>query len=66
MSCSCQEVKELREMVDEGSQLLGAFNCDDHLPCLRSLDPLRIHARSTRLLRRVTTFVKNIIEEHRR
>ena len=53
-------------MVDEGFQLLGAFNWVDHLPWLRLLDPLRIHARCARLVQGVTTFVRNIIEEHRR
>eukprot|EP00253_Pinus_taeda_P023116 PITA_23116 len=68
MSCTstCEEVKELREMVDEGFQLLGAFNWADHLPWLRPLDPLRIHARCARLVPRVRAFVRNIIEEHRR
>jgi hypothetical protein len=69
MSCTSEEseeVKKLREMVDEGFQLLGAFNWADHLPWLRLLDPLRIHARCARLVPRVTTFVRNIIEEHRR
>jgi hypothetical protein len=69
MSCTSeesQEVKKLREMVDEGFQLLGAFNWADHLPWLRLLDPLRIHARCARLVPRVTAFVRNIIEEHRR
>lgn len=65
MSCSCEEVKKLREMVDEGFQLLGAFNWADHLPWLRPLDPLRIHARCARLVPRVRIFVRNIIEEHR-
>eukprot|EP00253_Pinus_taeda_P030404 PITA_30404 len=68
MSCTstCEEGKELREMVDEGFQLLGAFNWADHLPWLRPLDPLRIHARCARLVPRVRAFVRNIIEEHRR
>jgi hypothetical protein len=69
MSCTSQEneeVMKLREMVDEGFQLLGAFNWADHLPWMRPLDPLRIHARCARLVPRVTTFVRNIIEEHRR
>eukprot|EP00253_Pinus_taeda_P008059 PITA_08059 len=66
MSHENEEVKKLREMVDEGFQLLGAFNWADHLPWLRPLDPLRIHARCARLVPRVTTFVSNIIEQHRR
>eukprot|EP00253_Pinus_taeda_P011628 PITA_11628 len=58
MSCTstCEEVKELWEMVDEGFQLLGAFNWADHLPWLRPLDPLRIHARCARLVPREIIF----------
>jgi len=59
-------VKKLRGIVDEGFQLLGAFNWVDHLPWLRLLDPLRIHARCACLVPRVTTFIRKIIEEHRR
>eukprot|EP00253_Pinus_taeda_P027483 PITA_27483 len=57
--------KNLREMVNEGFELLGAFNWADHLPWLRVLDPLRIHSRCGRLVPRVRSFVKDIIEEHR-
>ena len=57
--------KNLREMVDEGFELLGAFNWADHLPWLRGLDPLRIHNRCARLVPRVRSFVKDVIEEHR-
>ena len=60
-----EEVKNLREMVEEGFELLGAFNWADHLPWLRFLDPLRIHSRCQTLVPRVRGFVKNIIEEHR-
>eukprot|EP00253_Pinus_taeda_P013361 PITA_13361 len=68
MSCTstCEEVKEVREMVDEGFELLGVFNWADHLPWLLPLDPLRIHARCARLVPRVRAFARNIIEEHRR
>ena len=66
MGSQSEEVKNLREMVYEGFQLLGAFNWADHLPWLRPLDPLRIHARCARLVPRVTNFVRDIIEEHRR
>lgn len=65
MSSESEEVKNLRAMVDEGFQLLGAFNWADHLPWLRILDPLRIHARCAKLVPRVKSFVKNIIQEHR-
>nr|ATG29920.1 CYP78A233 [Taxus chinensis] len=60
------EGEEVREMVEEGFRLLGAFNWADHLPYLRILDPLRIHARCARLVPRVRDFVKHIIHEHRK
>ncbi|XP_057840422.2 cytochrome P450 78A4-like [Cryptomeria japonica] len=60
-----EEVRSLREMVEEGFELLGAFNWADHLPWLRFLDPLRIHSRCASLVPRVRGFVRNIIEEHR-
>eukprot|EP01018_Ginkgo_biloba_P017243 Gb_12367 [translate_table: standard] len=59
------EAKDVREMVEEGFELLGAFNWADHLPWLRPLDPLRIHTRCARLVPRVRSFVRNIIADHR-
>lgn len=64
-SLDAETEKNLREMVNEGFELLGAFNWADHLPWLRALDPLRIHSRCARLVPRVRAFVKDIIEEHR-
>ncbi|GLJ48567.1 hypothetical protein SUGI_1024470 [Cryptomeria japonica] len=59
------EGREVREMVEEGFELLGAFNWADHLPWLRPLDPLRVHVRCARLVPRVRAFVQNIINQHR-
>ncbi|GLJ48569.1 hypothetical protein SUGI_1024550 [Cryptomeria japonica] len=59
------EGKEVREMVEEGFELLGAFNWADYLPWLRALDPLRIHTRCARLVPRVRAFVRSIINQHR-
>eukprot|EP01018_Ginkgo_biloba_P017238 Gb_30745 [translate_table: standard] len=59
------EARNVREMVEEGFKLLGAFNWADHLPWLRPLDPLRIHTRCARLVPRVRSFVQNIIDDHR-
>eukprot|EP01018_Ginkgo_biloba_P017237 Gb_26346 [translate_table: standard] len=59
------EARNVREMVEEGFELLGAFNWADHLPWLRPLDPLRIHARCALLVPRVRSFVQNIIDDHR-
>ncbi|XP_043694011.1 cytochrome P450 78A7-like [Telopea speciosissima] len=62
-----QELKELREMVNEGFELLGAFNWSDYLPWLSYFyDPFRINQRCAALVPRVRRFVCEIIEEHRR
>ncbi|KAF8411554.1 hypothetical protein HHK36_004109 [Tetracentron sinense] len=61
-----EEVKELREMVKEGFELLGAFNWSDYLPWLSFFyDPFRINERCSALVPRVTKFVRGIIKEHR-
>ncbi|GLJ48330.1 hypothetical protein SUGI_1020270 [Cryptomeria japonica] len=59
------EGREVREMVEEGFELLGAFNWADHLPWLRPLDPWRIHSRCAQLVPRVRVFVQHIIDQHR-
>ncbi|GLJ48328.1 hypothetical protein SUGI_1020180 [Cryptomeria japonica] len=58
------EGRKVREMVDEGFEILGEFNWADHLPWLQPLDPLRIHARCARLVPRVRAFVQHIIDQH--
>ncbi|KAH9295691.1 hypothetical protein KI387_039279 [Taxus chinensis] len=60
------ELRELRNMVEEGFELLGEFNWADHLPWLRPFDPRGIHKRCARLVPRVKKFVRSIIDEHRR
>ncbi|KAJ8765801.1 hypothetical protein K2173_014923 [Erythroxylum novogranatense] len=61
-----EELEELRDMVREGFELLGAFNWSDHLPWLNYLyDPFRINERCLKLVPRVKKFVRGIIEEHR-
>ncbi|GLJ48570.1 hypothetical protein SUGI_1024650 [Cryptomeria japonica] len=59
------EGRQVREMVEEGFELLGAFNWVNHLPWLRPLDPLRGYARCARLVPRVRTVVQRIINQHR-
>ncbi|XP_075476001.1 cytochrome P450 78A7-like [Primulina tabacum] len=60
-----EELRELKRMVREGFELLGAFNWSDHLPWLSNLyDPLRIVARCEALVPCVRKLVKGIIEEH--
>ncbi|XP_010062039.2 cytochrome P450 78A7 [Eucalyptus grandis] len=66
MSASGNEVDELRDIVKEGFELLGAFNWSDYLPWLSHIyDPFRIDVRCSALVPRVRKFVMKIIEEHR-
>ena len=61
-----QDLEELRGMVREGFELLGAFNWCDYLPWLSYFyDPFRINERCLKLVPRVRKLVKGIIEEHR-
>ncbi|EHA8588653.1 putative Cytochrome P450 78A5 [Cocos nucifera] len=57
---------ELEGMVREGYELLGVFNWSDHLPLLGWLDLQGVRKRCRGLVRRVSVFVGNIIEEHRK
>lgn len=61
-----EELDELKGMVQEGFELLGAFNWSDYLPWLSYFyDPFRITERCSRLVPRVRKLVRDIIEEHR-
>ncbi|XVF61757.1 hypothetical protein PTKIN_Ptkin08bG0156200 [Pterospermum kingtungense] len=61
-----EELEELRGMVREGFELLGAFNWSDYLPWLSYFyDPFRINQRCLKLVPRVRKLVKGIIEQHR-
>ncbi|KAI4317198.1 hypothetical protein L6164_025089 [Bauhinia variegata] len=61
-----EELEELRDMVNEGFELLGAFNWSDYLPWLSYIyDPFHINERCSKLVPRVRKFVQNIIREHR-
>ncbi|PWA63585.1 cytochrome P450 [Artemisia annua] len=59
------ESAELRELVDEGYELLGLLNWTDHLPWLIDFDPQGIRSRCSKLVPRVNRFVKRIIDQHR-
>ncbi|CAD5196130.1 unnamed protein product [Musa acuminata subsp. malaccensis] len=60
------EAEELKAMVREGFDLLGAFNWSDHLPWLARLyDRGNVKARCAALVPRVSRFVSGIIAEHR-
>ncbi|KFK37425.1 hypothetical protein AALP_AA4G255500 [Arabis alpina] len=60
-----QDHVELREMVEEGYDLLGTLNWTDHLPWLSEFDPQRIRFRCSTLVPKVNRFVSKIINEHR-
>ncbi|KAF2284186.1 hypothetical protein GH714_019843 [Hevea brasiliensis] len=61
-----EELEELRDMVNEGFDLLSAFNWCDYLPWLNYFyDPFRIHERCLKLVPRVRKLVAGIIEDHR-
>ncbi|PON75468.1 Cytochrome P450, E-class, group I [Parasponia andersonii] len=62
---SNNELEELRELVDEGYELLGLLNWSDHLPWLADLDAQRIRFRCSKLVPKVNRFVARIISEHR-
>ncbi|EEF35286.1 cytochrome P450 78A7 [Ricinus communis] len=60
-----EEAKELKELVREGLELLGAFNWSDYLPWLDYFyDPFCIKERCLALVPRVKKLVKQIIDEH--
>ncbi|KAM7513684.1 hypothetical protein LguiA_003267 [Lonicera macranthoides] len=60
------EMEEVKEMVREGFELLGAFNWCDYVPWLRGFwDPLCVVERCEALVPRVRNFVKGIIDEHK-
>ncbi|KAL6642947.1 hypothetical protein ACP70R_021128 [Stipagrostis hirtigluma subsp. patula] len=61
------EAEQLKAMVREGFELLGAFNWSDHLPWLAHLyDPGNVARRCAALVPRVQAFVRGVIDEHRR
>ncbi|CAN8253965.1 unnamed protein product [Cochlearia groenlandica] len=59
------EVSELRDLVEEGYDLLGTLNWTDHLSWLSEFDPQRIRFRCSNLVPKVNRFVNRIISEHR-
>lgn len=63
---SCPEAEALEGMIREGFELLGRFNCADHLPLLRHLPFLPFGSRCRNLTRRVREFVQPILDQHRR
>ncbi|KAK2650005.1 hypothetical protein Ddye_017494 [Dipteronia dyeriana] len=58
------EVEELRELVEEGYELLGMLNWTDHLSWLVDFDPQKIRFRCSKLVPKVNRFVGGIIAAH--
>lgn len=58
------ESVELRDLVNEGYEILGVLNWTDHLPWLSEFDPQGIRSRCSKLVPKVNKFVKRIIDEH--
>lgn len=61
----CEEMKELRSLVEEGYDLLGKINWSNHLPFLVGFDLQGIRFRCSKLVPRVNHFVNRIIHQHR-
>ncbi|XP_039169227.1 cytochrome P450 78A7-like [Eucalyptus grandis] len=62
-----EELEDLRSMVREGFELLGAFSWSDYVPWLSYVhDPARVDEHCARLVLRMKRFVRGIIAEHRR
>ncbi|KAL9234576.1 hypothetical protein vseg_009432 [Gypsophila vaccaria] len=57
--------EELKDIVDEGYDLLGVLNLGDHLPWLSRFDLQKIRFRCSTLVPKVNRLVGHIIEQHR-
>ncbi|KAL2461442.1 Cytochrome [Abeliophyllum distichum] len=64
-SYNTSELDELRELVDQGYELLGTLNWSDHLPWFADFDVQKIRFRCSKLVARVNRFVRRIIEERK-
>lgn len=60
-----RETEELKDLVEQGYDLLGQLNWSDHLSCLADLDIQKIRFRCSRIVPRVNRFVGRIIAEHK-
>ncbi|XAR62932.1 Flavonoid 3'-monooxygenase [Bertholletia excelsa] len=61
----CPEIHELKNLVNEGYELLSILNWSDHLPWLAEFDPQKVRVRCSKLVPRVTRFVSQIMAENR-
>lgn len=59
------EIEQVRELVEEGYELLGAVNWSDHLPWLLDFDLQKIRFRCSNLVPKVNRFVGRLIKEHK-
>ncbi|KAK7279753.1 hypothetical protein RJT34_24810 [Clitoria ternatea] len=60
------EVEDLRDMVREGFEILGAFNWSDYVAWMRFFyDPFGVRERCEALAPRVKEFVMRVLDEHR-
>ncbi|KAL0426162.1 UNVERIFIED_CONTAM: cytochrome [Sesamum radiatum] len=59
------ETEELKDLVDQGYDLLGELNWSDHLSFLADFDIQKIRLRCSRIVPRVNRFVGQIIAEHK-
>ncbi|XP_044477524.1 cytochrome P450 78A9-like [Mangifera indica] len=59
------EADEIRQLVEEGYELLGKLNWSDHLPWLADFDLQKIRYRCSKLVPKVNRFVTRIIQEHK-
>ncbi|KAL6575604.1 hypothetical protein OROHE_000981 [Orobanche hederae] len=59
------EIEELRDLVDQGYDLLGRLNWSDHLSFLADFDLQKIRLRCGGIVPRVNRFVGGIITEHK-
>jgi len=60
-----KEIQELKEVVDEGYDLLGNLNLSDHFSLLSDFDFQKVRSRCSQLVPKVNRFVGGIIEDHR-
>ncbi|KAK6142660.1 hypothetical protein DH2020_023008 [Rehmannia glutinosa] len=59
------DTAELRDLVEQGYDLLGELNWSDHFSFLADFDLQKIRFRCSRLVPRVNRFVGRIIAEHK-
>ncbi|KAK4397277.1 cytochrome [Sesamum angolense] len=64
-NCADSDTAELRDLVEQGYDLLGELNWSDHFSFLADFDIQKIRLRCAQLVPRVNRFVGRIIAEHK-